>query len=822
MRKFFFFLASCFLCSLVHAQTTKISGSITDPDGHALNGVTLSLLRAKDSALVKLAVSDKNGNYEFINIKPGNYFISASSVGFAKTNTKPLLVSDQVMELQAIAMAPKTTNLAEVQVEQKRPFVETKLDRTIVNVEASPSSAGSTALEILEKSPGIMVNSDGIISLRGKQGVIVMIDGKPTYLSPADLANVLKNMPASALDQVEIMTNPSAKYDASGNSGIINIKTKKTKATGFNGSITLGATTSIYVLDGETHLMPKSQNSFNFNYKRNKINFFGNYNPNYFRGRNTMEIHSQQIDSKTGILQGYTDQETKFKFGNNNHTLKLGMDWFADKKNVFGVVASGFVFNGHPTPVTIADDNDLNHQLRSRLISKTENKNSLKNFTGNLNWKHSYKTSGHELTADFDYVHYSNQSDMKLVTDIYDNNLDFKFQSQLRGHIPSSIDIYSIKTDYSQPYKGGRMDMGIKSSYVRNDNLVNYDNWNGSTWVRNEIRSNHFIYTENINAAYVSANKQVKKWTMQAGLRVENTRGEGNQVTKSMKFNRDTTNLFPTAFVSYAADKKNTLTLSYGRRITRPNYQDLNPFVFFLDTLSYRQGNIFLQPQYTHNYELSHAYMGKFITTFAYNNTDNVISQIIKPDTLSGGKKRFLTPDNVAKLRNMSLSLTLPVAITKWWNLNFFTTVFNNHYTGQYDTIMIDMQYTSFMANMTNVFTIAKGFTAELGGFYRHNNVDQLTRNEPMYNMSVAAQKTILSGKGTLRLAVRDPFAWQRFKGYNKYGYIDMHYSNRPDTRQVAATFSYRFSKGQNVQQRRRAAASQDEQNRAGGGGVQQ
>jgi iron complex outermembrane receptor protein len=823
MRKFYSLLLTVFLTSVLNAQTgTKISGSITDPDGNPLNGATLTLLLAKDSSLAKLAVSDKNGNYEFVNIKPGNYFISATSVGFAKTNTKTLTLTDQPLDLQAMAMAPKTTNLAEVQVEVKRPFVETKLDRTVVNVEASPSSAGSTALEILEKSPGIMVNSDGVISLRGKQGVIVQIDGKPTFLSPTDLANVLKNMPASQLDQVEIMTNPSSKYDASGNSGIINLKTKKTKATGFNGSITLGATTSIYDRDGKTHLNPKSQNSFNFNYKRNKVNLFGNYNPNYFRGMNTMEINSKQIDSKTGDLKGYTDQVTKFEFGNNNHTLKIGMDWYANKKDVFGIVASGFMFDGHPTPVTIADDKDLNYQMRARLISKTENNTSLKNFTGNLNWKHSYKTSGHELSADLDYVHYSNQSDMTLVTDIYNGNLDFQFQSQLRGHIPSSIDIVSFKTDYSRPYKGGRLDVGAKTSFVTNDNLVNYDNYNGSTWVRNEIRSNHFIYKENINAAYVSANKQIKKWTMQAGLRVENTVGEGNQITKSSKFNRDTTNLFPTAFVSYVANKKNNLTLSYGRRISRPNYQDLNPFVFFLDTLSYRQGNIYLQPQYTHNLEMSHAFMGKYITTFAYNNTDNVISQIIKPDTLSGGKKRFLTPDNVAKLRNMSLSLTLPITVTKWWNLNYFTTIFNNHYTGQYDTIMIDMQYTSFMMNMTNVFTISKGFTAELGGFYRHNNVDQLTRTEPMYNMSVAAQKTIIAGKGTIRLAIRDPFAWQRFEGYNKYGYIDMRFKNRPDTRQVSATFTYRFSKGQNVSQRKRAAASQEEQNRAGGGGVQQ
>ena len=764
-------------------------------------------------------MSDKSGLYEFVNIKPGKYFISATSIGFAKTVSQAFDVDVLPIDMKAIAMGAKSTNLAEVTVEVKKPFVETKLDRTVVNVEASPSSAGSTALEVLEKSPGIMVNSDGVISLRGKQGVIVMIDGKPTFLSPTDLSNVLKNMPASQLETIEIMTNPSSKYDASGNSGIINLRTKKNKSTGFNGTVTLGAATSIYELDGETYFMPKSQNSFNFNYKRNKVNFFGNYNPNYFRGRNTMELHSKQIDAKTGAHVGWTDQVTKFKFGNNNHTLKLGMDWNADKKNTFGFVASGFAFSGRPTPVTIADDQDINRVLQYRLISKTNNHNTLKNFTGNLNWRHAYNAAGRELSADFDYVRYANQSDMTLVTDIYDNNLNFIRQSQLRGDIPSDIAIYSAKADYSHPYKNGRFEAGWKSSWVTTDNIVNYENYNGSGWTKDMIRSNHFIYEENINAAYVSANKQFKKWTVQAGLRVENTQGEGNQVALKQKFTRDTINLFPTAFVSYTVNKKNTLTLSYGRRINRPNYQDLNPFIFFLDTLSYRQGNIFLRPQYTNNVELSHAFMGKFITTLAYNNTDNVISQVIKADTLSGGKKRFLTPDNVAKLVNMSASVTVPLKVTKWWNTNIFSTVFNNHYTGIFDTIHIDLQYTSFMANVTNVFTLGNGFTAELSGFYRHNNLDGLTKTQPVYQMAIAAQKTILKTKGTIRLAIRDPFAWQRFEGLNQYGFIDMKFKNRPDTRQVAATFTYRFSKGQNVQQRKRNAASQDEQNRVGGGG---
>jgi hypothetical protein len=810
------------VCSFANAQTSgKISGSVQDQQGKNLSGISISLLKARDSALAKLAVTDKNGQYEFVNVKDGKYLLAFSSVGYAKQLSKQIEISaeNNTVSIPAVSLAEASKDLAGVTIQSKKPLIETKLDKTIVNVDASPTNAGSTAMDVLEKSPGIQVNNDGAISLRGKQGVIIMVDGKPTYLSPTDLANLLKNMPASALDQIEIMTNPSSKYDASGNSGIINIKTKKGKNDGFNGNFMIGATTSIYKLDGTTYLMPKSQNSFNFNYRKNKINFFGNYNPNFFRGRNTMEINSKQIDPRDGLLKGYTDQVTKFKFGNFNQTLKLGLDWYADKKNVFGVVASGFLFNGHPTPVTIADMKDVNKDLKKRLITNTDNDISFKNFTGNLNWKHTFDSTGKELTADFDYVRYSNLSEMMLTTDIYNASLQNIGQTKLQGYLPSNINIYSFKSDYTVPVKNGRIEAGIKLSYVKTDNLVDYKLYDGVNWFQDEIRSNHFIYEENINAAYISFNKQIKKWTMQAGLRVENTIAHGNQIVTKQSFNRDTTNLFPTAFVSYAANQKNTLTLSFGRRILRPNYQDLNPFTFFLDTLSYRQGNIYLRPQYTNNIELSHAFMGKFITTLSYNQTDDVISQIIKPKKESGGEIRYLTPDNVSNLRNMALSITAPIPVAKWWNMNLFGNVFNNKYKGQLDSIKVDVSYTSFMINLTNSFTIAKGLTGEISGFYRSKGVDQLTRIEPVYQMSLGLQKQIMEGKGTLRLNIRDPFAWQKFEGYNQYGYVDMRFANRPDTRQVTATFSLRFGKSTQPQpQRRRSGSSQEEQSRVGQG----
>ncbi len=746
----------------------KISGTIKDGTQKNLQSATITLLRAKDSSSVKFTVANMNGEYEFVNIPEGKYLVSVTSVNYDKTFSPAFDINETNSEINlgTITLIESAKALGGVIVTAKKPFIETKIDKTVVNVDASPTSAGATALEILEKSPGITVDNDGNISLRGKAGVIVMLDGKLSYLSAADLANMLKNMPASALDQIEIMTNPSSKYDAAGNSGVINIKTKKGKNAGFNGSVMVGITSSIYRPGTTTYFIPKSQNSINFNWRRNKINFFGNYNPNVFRGRNTLTFENRFLDDDKNIT-GYNNTETRFKFGNVNHTVKLGLDWYADKKNVFGIVVSGFTFSGHPTPGTVGDLSDVNRRLESRLVSNTENRIKFKNGTLNLNWKYTFDTTGKELTADFDYVVYSNTSNMLLTTDYYNNLLQHTGTSLLKGHLPSEIDIYTFKTDYVHPVKGGRIEAGFKFSYVKNNNGVNYENFKNGKWEEDLVRSNQFIYDENINAAYLNYNKQVKKWSFQAGLRIENTIAHGNQlgnqVIPQTKFKRDTTNLFPTAFVSYTINDKNSLTVSYGRRINRPNYQNLNPFTYFLDSLSYQQGNIYLRPQYTHNIELTHSFKSKFITTLNYSNTDDVISQIVKLDPNNPDSKiRFVTVDNVAKFRNLGISLTVPVTVAKWWNANIFTNIYNNDYEGMYDTINIDLSFTSFMVNLTNNFNFGKGYSGELSGFYRYKGINNLTEMQPVYQISLGVQKQVMKGKGTLRLNVRDPFAWQK------------------------------------------------------------
>lgn len=831
MKTIFLLITALLFTVVLNAQIKpgKISGTITTPDKKPVESATIQLLKADNKGLVKAAITDKAGHFSFEKIAEGKYIISTSALGFAKKMSDVVEITGANPDVAMASIELKTTSKAMegVTVTATKPFIEQKPDRTVVNVEASPSNAGATALEVLEKSPGVSVDNDGNISLKGKQGVIIMMDGKQTYLSGADLANVLRNMPAAALDQIEIMTNPSAKYDASGNSGLINIKTKKSKAKGSNGSITVGNTSSLFRNQGKETLLWKPTVSVNYNYKKNKVNLFGNFVYNYREGRGSLDIVSRYYENNTQI-DSLNLVNTAFRFCNNNYTVKLGMDYTPDKKNAFGIVLNGFLFSGHPTPFTRTAFSTLDGKIFSSLNSKTVNDLSWKNFSTNFNYKHTFDSTGTELTLDLDYAGYKNVSDQLLSTGFFDGNNNQTSDSMfLRGHLPSNISIYSLKSDFTRPYKNGvRIEAGIKSSYVKSDNLVDYVRKAGNNWVP-DARNNHFNYSENVNAVYINASKEFrKKWNVQTGLRMENTNTKGVQVSDNSTVKRSYVSLFPSAFVSYTVNTRNMLTVSASRRLQRPNYQDLNPFTFFLDSLSYRQGNPYLTPQFSWNYELKHTYKGKFTTTLNYSATTDVISQIIKRKKGTNNEIiGFLTIDNIAKFTNMGLAVSAPVKIARWWNVNLFGNVYRNHYTGTYIStdnlqsrvVALDLAYTSFSLNINNSFTMGKGWTAELSGFYNYKNVQQLSLTYPMGQLNFGlAKNNLLKGKASIRLNARDPFGWMRFKALTQYGNVDISILNRFDSRQYGINFTYRFGKQQG--QSRRRSATEEEQQRVGAG----
>ncbi len=783
----------------VAAQEAVIyKGRVTD-DKNGIPGATIALLKKTDSSLVKLAISNGNGLFEFVGVDAGDYMFLATFIGYDSSYSDAKENYDNVLTLVSRAQA-----LGQVTVVSRRPLVEARLDKMVVNVDASPSNAGSTALELLEKSPGVSVDKDGNISLKGKQGVTVLMDGKQTYLSGQDLANLLRSMPASQLDQVEIMTQPSAKFDAAGNSGIINLRTKKAKTMGFNGSVSVGYVQGEY---------PKSPNSFNFNYRKGKINLFTNGGYTYWEGFN-----DQRLNRK--FLQGNNSNYVFDQLGKNhnisqNYNARIGLDYNVDAKTTIGVMVGGNYSLRKGVNESVGDffyENTNN--VDSSIYAVNTTRNPWRNFTANANYKKNLNKNGREISADLDYIKYSSELDQ--FTDnrvLYPTAPDNPYL--LRAVLPSEIDIYSAKVDYVHPLsKETKLEGGVKASYVRTDNNAPYETYdeNSGKWV-DDRRKDHFQYDEQISAAYVNFSTQMKKWGFQAGLRGEHTHTKGTQILIGKSISRDYFQLFPTAYVSYSMNDKNQFGLNYGRRVERPNYQDLNPFQQFLDLYTFNQGNPYLTPQFTNNIELSHIFKSKLSTTLNYSYTSDIINDILVQNDET--KVTYQTKENVASRRNIGLAISYNAQITTWWTTSLYGNLYNTYYKGLVNNEMLSTDVTAYMLNFNQQFRFLKTWGAEASGFYQSKTLaTSMFVIKPIYVVSFGFSKQILKNKGSLKLSIIDPFRIQKTDVLINHSNINMFVTNRWDNRRVGLTFSYRFSKGQNVQQRRRTTGAQEEQNR--------
>jgi iron complex outermembrane recepter protein len=796
-----------------YAQTgSKISGKVGDVNQSTLNSASISLLRAKDSSVIKMSVASKEGRFEFDNVPAGKYLLLATAVGHVKKYSKPFDLSDGAsVEVEALVLAPVSKELGAVTVSASRPPVEQKIDRVVVNVEASITNAGTNALDVLEKSPGIVVDKDGNISLKGKSGVVVMMDGRPTYLGATDLANLLRSMPASQLDQIEIMTNPPAKFDASGNSGVINIKTKRNKQFGYNGTVNLGYGIGRYA---------KFNESLNFNYRNQKINFFSGISYNNNKGFNNLDIQRRFRDQSTKEVTSNFVQEARMLFRPQSYSARAGLDYFVSKKTTLGVVVNGFINPSKRGNTNISDisDDAGNFAGRTRAIMDQEQK--WKSFSSNFNLRQLLDTSGSELTADLDYVVYDSRNNQEMINSYFDlaENPTRKADTLL-GNLPQNIKIYSARVDYLLPMKKGRrFEAGLKSSYVETDNNAIYDSITYGAVVHDLGRSNHFLYKENINAAYVNLSTPItKKWSAQLGLRLENTNATGNLLTTGEKFDRDYTQLFPTAYIQYVANKKNSFVINYGRRIRRPDYESLNPFINFIDRYTYSQGNPNLKPQFSHNIELSHTYKNFLTTTLNYFTTKDIIQTV--PEQIEEDTITFVRRANIAKQRQIGISVNANNPITKWWRSSIYLNVFNNRYEGIVTNTPVSIEFTSFTINGSQTFTFAKTWNAEINGFFRSAGIEGVLKAKSMGMIAVGIGKQVMKGKGTIRVNVRDIFYTQQFQAESRYGAVDIAFQEARDSRVLNVNFTYRFSKGKMNGQQRKRNSGPDETNRVGVGG---
>lgn len=799
-----------FCSGIAVAQTSgKINGKIMDAGHLPVEAAVVTLLLAEENSLVKTQFSEQDGSFEFSNIKQNKYKITIEYLGYKKYESQAITVAQETISLGEINLQPSEANtLNEVVIQKQKNFVERKIDRTVVNVDAMISNAGADAMEVLEKSPGIIVEENGTIKLKGKSGVMVFIDDKPTYLSGADLEVYLKSLPASTLDQIEIMTNPPAQYDAAGSAGIINIKTKKSKTRGFNGSVT-----SRISQGKRTHY----RDGLNLNYTDNKIRVFGNINYANQKFVSDLDIF-RRYKNEDGSTKSLFDQNTIMREKVTSGNAKIGMDYYASEKSTFGMSLIGLIKSGNEKKAGRSILTNAFGVLDSTIVADNREKNKFKNGGINLNFRHEFDSLGRKITMDADYIKYENEIDQNFKNYIFQPDNSLSEQDELRGNLPSNISIYTFKSDYIHPFKNqGKLEAGYKISYSKTDNIADYADVIDNIPVPNYDSSNHFKYDETINAVYLNYSQNFKRFAFQSGLRLETTISKGNQlgniVKPASKFKRDYTNLFPTLFLSYKLDSvgDNQMVLSYGKRINRPYFQDLNPFLSPLDKFTYYSGNPFLSPSFSHNVELTYNYKSLFSTTLAYIKSKDEINETIE---INEGIY-YSRPGNIGKSEILSINASLDFPITGWLSTNIYSEVVHTSYKSQLYTENLDTQGTFYFFSVFNRFKFNQGWSGEIGGRYTSNIESAQFTVGSRGLVNFAIQKKILKDKGSLKFAFNDIFYTNINSGtINNLKLTDATYRNQGDTRFAALTFSYSFGKSFKTRENHETTGSESEQNR--------
>lgn len=809
----------CLLCLLLLSPAADakngntISGKVTDADHKALPAVNIVLLDS-GKTLIKADLTNEEGSFLLEDIRPGEYTIKATMPGFESyTSTKISLTSSTT--LPTVVLKEKVNALDEVSVRAQKPFIEVKADRLIVNVENGIVSAGSSAYEVLQRSPGVRIDQNDNISLKGKSGVMIWIDGKPTPLSGADLANVLKSMPANSIDKVELISNPGARYDAAGSAGIINIKTKKDQRMGMNGSVNVSYGQGVY---------PKYGAGINVNYRSRKVNVYANYNYAYRYWFNHLMLDRRFLDDTAQESIG--KQSLRYKQDNyalfdfSNHIGMLGADYNLSKKTVIGTSVNISTNSFNPKADNHSTALDGNNVPLYNFVTTGRHENFYFNYSANAYLRHTPDSSGKELSMDVDYASFGNQSNQNFLT-TYQDPAGNKYQDDyyLRSDLTGVTQIRSIKADYTHPMKNNaRIEIGAKSSFVTADNEPIFFENNSTT--PDTTRTNHFIYNENINAAYLNTNKDWEKWSVQIGLRLENTNAEGDQRTTKQKFDTSYVQLFPSIAFQYHYNPKNDIGITLSRRIERPNYQQLNPFKYFIDKTTYREGYPYLKPASFYSVELSHTYLQKFLTTFTVGVNKGIITEVIQPSDNDTGRVTVQTNKNLDKMLFIGLSGSYPFQIAKWWtNVTNFNAYYAN-YEGNIANTPLNNGSPTIEFNTNNSFILPREYSAELGMWYQARQIYGYMDVRPTWALNAGLQKNFLEKRATLKINIQDIF-WTGYpRATSTYtGYQEDFVAER-ETRQVNIALTYRFGKRTVAPNRRHSSGAEEEKSRAGNNGA--
>lgn len=793
-----------FLCVHPHAiaQESKgrISGTVLNPEREPSEYSTVVLMN-RDSVFLTGTLTAPDGSYLFDNLGEGRYFILVRNVEFENHFSDPIrLEGNGMADLGVITLKTRVNDLEEVVIKGEKAMVEVHPDKMVYNVSASVNATGNNALELLSKSPGVMVDMDKNIIVQGKSGVQIYINGRPSRISGSDLTTMLEGMRSEDIESIEVISNPSAKYDAEGTGGVINIILKKSLSRGFNGN-----------LIGSFSQGTQSRTSLgtSLNYSQGKINLFSTINvsdnDHVFDRNENMLREQYEFDMVSSDLEG--------RLGLN---FSGGMDYRINNEHSLSFDARALINDGKrdlDNRTVIRDvDEILDPEM---LVAGTGDTSFSQNYNGNLHYSFIPNRSS-RLTADVSLGLYSNAKSTWQPNEYFDLNGDNLLRSSESTYNENTgINIFSAKMDYEKSVGKFTLSTGAKYSYISTDNSLAFYNIENEEHVLDTTRSNDFTYLEEVAAVYliVDANP-TERISLNAGLRVENTSSLGELEsavpTPDDLVARNYTNLFPNLSVSYNDQEKHALSLSFGRRITRPNYQNLNPFEHKLSELSAWRGNPFLEPNYITNYQITYSFKRKLVISNTFSITKNFFANIFE---VVDDKGVVIIPRNMEKVTNNGLSASYPQKVFKWWQFSSFLIYNYATYSGDIEGTVIDLNAHIVNFRLQNNLSLPLGITMELSYFARSPWIWRGTVNvDGNHQVDVGLKREFFNERFLLQVTANDLLNSGSTYYYDSdYGGMIVDGNVFFDGRRIGINASYKFGNQQARKASRRRSAIDEE-----------
>lgn len=800
-------LCLCFALSLsfVNLQA-QISGKVVDVEHVPLPYAIVLLLNPIDSSLVLGAITDEKGNYDLYHTQPGDYLLSVSMVGYQDTYSDLFQISnnENTFKLPIIKLKNATALLDEVVVVEKRALFEQKIDRLVVNIANSITLSGSTALDVLKRSPGVVVNpQSNSIAMSGKDGVIVMINGKISRMPEDAIVQMLSGMNADNIKSIELIHTPPANFDAEGNAGFINIVMKKNQEEGLNGGFSLNAGY------GQKE---KSGASINFNSRKNKINIFGDYAWKY--NHNPQLITSERSFERNDILFETNTELRRDPTRTHVQNARLGIDIQLTDKTVIGALISMSTRDWSMNGVANIQ-NFENKLLVNRSFFPSEEDNSDRTYVANINLQHQF-TKNQRLNIDIDYATFFNNNPSSYTNQLFDGKDNLLSETQLRVSKETPLDIWVGKIDYTHNFGDNLVwEMGLKGTASAFDNDVSVDNFNQNVWERVDLFSSEATLDERIAATYTALSwKLTSKTDLKLGLRYEFSDLNLSTVTDPNIVDRTNGRLFPSLFISNSINKDNRIQFSYSRRINRPSFRQLAPFFFFIDPSTVITGNATLRSSISDALRATYSWKTLQMNV-AYTYTDNLIGQF-QPTINTTTNTQIFGAKNFKDGHLASISLSLPWAINDWWELR-------SNWAGQWAKIndvmegrSISITNSSWNVNGSSTFSLPNKYTLEVTGNYFSPSLSGAVLFQDFHSINIGIQKELNKNRGTIKFSVNDIFKgnnWEMILDNPDFDFTS-HSLLAFTERVFRVTYSKRFGNTKVKGERRRSTGSAEEQRR--------